>query len=205
MPIIATEGQKRDPVPEGVHHAVCYAVVDLGTQPPLPGSQFSKRQHKILVMFELPEERITYQREGVEMEGPRAISKDFALSLHEKAKLRAFLVSWRGRQFTPTELEGFDLKNVLGVNCFLNVVHNAKGYADIATIMPLKGANKMSPKNEVTYFALNELSKTDPLPNTLPQWVRDRIERSDEWQARLADEADPEANAPFPGDDDIPF
>jgi hypothetical protein len=42
------------------------------------------------------------------------IAKQFTLSLNEKANLRADLASWRGRDFTPEEIRGFDLKNILG-------------------------------------------------------------------------------------------
>lgn len=210
MGLVAKEESKRDPVPEGAHHAVCYAVVDLGTQPPLPGSQFSKRQHKVLFMFELPEERIQIERDGQQLDLPRAISKDFPVSLHEKANLRKFLTAWRGKQFTEKELEGFELKNVLGVNCVLNVVHNKKGYADIASVMPLmKGAAKRAAENTPIVFDLDEHDHDEELPETLPQWVRERIERSDEWQASGNGESDGDpghdAAAPPPDDDDIPF
>lgn len=209
MGLIAKEETKRDPVPEGAHHAVCYAVVDLGTQPPLPGSQFSKRQHKVLFMFELPDERIQIERDGVPRDLPRAISKDFPVSLHEKANLRKFLTAWRGRQFTEKELEGFELKNVLGVNCVVNVVHNKKGYADIASVAPLmKGVAKRMPENDTIVFDLDDHDHSEELPEALPQWVRERIERSDEWQASggASDNGDPGHDAlPPPEDDDIPF
>ena len=58
---------------------------------------------------------------------PAAISKEFTLSLHERANLRRVLISWRGRQFTAEELGGFELANVLGANAMLNVVHNDRG------------------------------------------------------------------------------
>lgn len=202
------EGQKRDPVAEGAHHAVCYAVVDLGTQPPLPGSQFSKRQRKALFMFELPDERMQLERDGVQLDLPRGISRDMPVSLHEKSNMRKFLVAWRGRQFTDEELKGFDLKNVLNANCVINVVHNAKGYADIASVMPLmKGATKRTPENRPLVFDLDEHPAGAPLPESLPQWVRERIERSDEWQARLGNGHD-DSHAPPPdegADDPIPF
>jgi hypothetical protein len=33
-------------------------------------------------------------------------------------------VAWRGREFTPEELKGFHLKNILGAWCMISVVHN---------------------------------------------------------------------------------
>jgi hypothetical protein len=205
------EGQKREPVAEGAHHSVCFAIVDLGTQPPLPGSQFSKRQHKVLFMWELPDEEIEVEREGVPVMVPRVISKDFPVSLHEKANLRKFLTAWRGRQFTEEELKGFALKNVLGANCVLNMVHehkNGRVYANIASVMPLmKGAQKRTPKTPPLVFDLDEHPAGASLPDSLPQWVQERIARSDEWQDRSqnghAAHSEPPPNG---GDDDpIPF
>lgn len=207
MGLNAKEESRRDPVPEGAHHAVCFAIVDLGTQPPMPGSQFgNKRQHKALFMFELPDERISLERDGVLLDLPRSISKDFNVSLHELASLRKFLVAWRGRQFTDEELKGFDLKNVLGANCVLNIVHNEKGYADIQSVMPLmKGTPKRTAENKPLVFDLDAHVGT-VLPEQLPPWVRERIERSDEWQERIganghSDHAPPPdegANDPIP-------
>lgn len=63
------------------------------------------------------------------------------------------LESWRGKPFTPEELAGFDLKNVLGLSCFVGVVHETKGdktYANLASVMKLPkgmpaGAGELNP------------------------------------------------------------
>ncbi len=206
MGLTVKEGAKVDPVPEGVHHAVCFAVVDCGTQPPLPGSRYgNRRERKVLFMFELPDERMTFEREGVPVEGPRVISKDFTQSLGEKSNLRKFLVSWRGRQFTDAELKGFSLPNVLKANCMLNVTHNAKGYADIQSVTPLPramAAQKREPELPTIVFDLDEWDG-GPFPKGLPQWVIDRIAQSDELAAR---DHSADGNAPPPPDGDpIPF
>ena len=57
MPITvsaSSSGQKSDPVPAGTHHAVCYGVVAVGTQ---PSQQYTPRP-KVVVAFEIPGERI---------------------------------------------------------------------------------------------------------------------------------------------------
>jgi len=70
------------------------------------------------------------------------VTRQFTLSLHEKAALRKFLVSWRGKQFTPEELQGFDLEKVIGAPCLLQVLHNRsqdgqRVFANVDNIMPL--------------------------------------------------------------------
>ena len=85
---------------------------------------------------------------------PFLIKRDYRASLHEKAGLRKDLEAWRGRPFTPTELLGFDLENVVGVPCTLNVIQKAgsKGgiFSNIAGIMPLaKGMLQMKPRDYI--------------------------------------------------------
>ena len=90
MPInvsASSSGQKSDPVPAGTHHAVCYGVVAVGTQ---PSQQYTPRP-KVVVAFEIPGERIEIKGKDL----PRGISKRYTLSLNEKASLRKDLQSWR--------------------------------------------------------------------------------------------------------------
>ena len=60
---------------------------------------------------------------------PRAISETYTNSLGEKANLRKMLENWRGRAFTQEEMDGFDLRNVLGKACMISVVHGTKATA----------------------------------------------------------------------------
>ena len=68
---------------------------------------------------------------------PFAISKRYTLSTHTKSTLRKDLESWRGRAFTPEEEEAFDVANVCGAYCLLNVTHNQGGdgntYANVGS------------------------------------------------------------------------
>ncbi len=204
MPIAKETSAPRDPIPEGMYHAICYAVIDLGTQPPMPNSLYKKTDRKVMFCFEFPEERST------DGQYPRAATKEFTLSLHEKAGLRKFLVAWRGKQFTADELKGFDLKNVLGVNAMINIVHNDRGYETIASCTPLmKGMPKRQPENDVTLYDIEDAV----IPATVPEWVRKKIAVSEEMRgAQANDRGDEREPAPPPSDraryaddDDIPF
>ena len=64
------------------------------------------------------------------------ISKFYTLSLHEKSNLGQDLVSWRGRPFTETERQGFDITKLIGVTCQLNVMHTDSGKERISSVMP---------------------------------------------------------------------
>lgn len=215
-----SESKKSEPVPAGTHHAICYGVVDLGTQAPLNPAY--KPAHKLLFLWEIPEERIKYSKDGKDMEGPRVISREFNVSLGsdtKPTKLRTFLEGWRGRKFTEAELGGFDIKNIIGANCLLNVTHTAKGdktYANAESANPLmKGMVKKNPETETIYFDLSGFTSAEEVmfPDSMPAWIQEKIKKSEEYQKLLngAAEAEPETEA-GPGDaadesggDNMPF
>ena len=183
MPFIASDkgGSDFEPIPSGLHHAVCYAVIDIGTQP-ATGNFPSRR--KVVFVWELPEERADFKKDGQQVNLPRAISQRFTASLASKGNLRPFLNSWRGRAFTEQELEGFDLFNAAGANCMLNIIHEPKGdktYANISSITPLpKGMAKTTPENPILKFSIDEWSGTTDLP-AMPDWIKKLVMQSDEY------------------------
>jgi hypothetical protein len=200
MSIIAKQEHEGNfsPIPEGVHTAQCYAIVDLGVH---YSEKFDKKSRKVQVMWELPEEQFEYEGETK----PRVISKEYTLSLGEKANLRKDLQAWRGKAFTEEELQGFDLKNVLGKGCQLQIIHtekNGKTYGNIASIMGLpKGMKMAEPINDAVYFDLedpNALSDMD----MLPEWVQNKIKESETYAALK--EAQPDFT-PAPEEDGLPF
>ena len=150
-------------VPQGVHMARCYSLIDLGTQ--LTHGQYGeKEQHKIRIAWELFGEDdegnpLTIERDGVVM--PMTISKSYTLTLSEKSNLRKDLQSWRGRAFTDEEVKGFDISKLLNVYCMINVTHsetNGKTYANVNSITPIPSALKNSkpePVHDVVVFDLD--------------------------------------------------
>jgi len=183
MPIKLTAkgGSDFDPIPSGVHQAVCYAVCDIGTQKSNNPQFGPKRQ--LVIIWELPHERADFGEDRKNQ--PRAISQTFTQSLSTKANLRGFLESWRGKPFTEKELEGFDPKVLLGVNCQLNVIHVRKGdktYANIKTVMPLlKGQPSLKNENKALYFSLDGADlKNIQYPENMPNWIKEKIAFSEE-------------------------
>lgn len=186
-------GRDFEPVEEGLHHAICYGVIDIGTQ---FNSKFGKWVHQCYITFELPEQRIKI--DGRDM--PRAISKKFTVSLHEKAELRKYLQTWRGKAFSQEELQGFDIKNLIGVNCFIQIIHsqkNDKTFANIAGIIPLpKGTVKRELENERVYFSFEDGMVN--IPANTPGWIADQIKSAKEWGGEDGNQ-DPGPT------DDVPF
>jgi hypothetical protein len=200
MPINVSNKTKSDPVPAGTHHAVCYGVLAVGTQ---PSEKFTPRQ-KIIVSFEIPGERITIKDKDL----PRGISKRYTLSLNEKASLRKDLQSWRGRPFTQDELNGFDVSKLIGSNCLISVLHSDRAgalYADISGISALpKGMVAARPENPPLYFnlleAINLAKKTgnDDInwPSEIPPWVQKVCSSAEEYVAFRGGASEDDGDAP---------
>lgn len=156
--------------PEGVHHAICIWIYDLGTQ---YSSKWDKYSHRVLITWELPNEIL----EGDNR--PMVISKEYTLSLHSKSQLRKDLEAWRGRAFTAEELKGFELSKLLGANCQLQVIHattESNTYANIASIMSLpKGSQALKPFNSTIIYEMGQ-----GIPDNTPEWIIKKIEGSKE-------------------------
>ena len=211
MGLIANDkgGVDFDPIAQGVHQGICYGLFDLGTQ---FSEMFGKWAHKILLCWEIPEERIQIEKDGKKLDLPRAISKEYTLSLGTKSNLRKDLETWRGRAFTPDELSGFDVKNILGKNCLIQIIHQPKGdkiYANVASITPLmKGVTAKNPENPLKYFAFGD---NMDIPEGTPEWIVKKIQASKEWKALNANPSHPEELPPVDSysqsidEDSIPF
>ena len=186
-------GKEFEKCPEGNHVARCYQVIDLGLQETPWGAK-----HKVRLAFELPNELMT---EGEQAGKPFSVSNNYTISLHEKATLRKHLESWRGRSFTDEELAGFDVKNVLGKPCMVQVLHTRKDdktYANIASISSLpKGMEPPEPVNPTLYVDAETIS--DAEFSKLPEWMQKKINRTGEVDTTHSMPTD------HPFDDDIQF
>jgi len=141
--------------PAGTFLAMCYRIIDLGTQDTTYMGQ-AKRQHKIQVGWELPEEKMADGR-------PFTISQRYTWSMSEKAALRRDLETWRGVPFKDSDFGpgGFDIQNIIGKACLLTVVHtekNGKHYANIKAIARLMKGMQAPQKteNEQVYLWLSD-------------------------------------------------
>lgn len=206
MAIIAKETSGKDfkKVPPGVHFAICNMVVDCGLQEGFSG----KPQHKVYLRWEVPDERVSYEKDGVQIEGPCSIGCMYTLSLSEKANLRKTLENWRGRPFTPQELQGFDITNVLGKCCQIQVMHeesNGKTYANVSAVMVVSKdqqarAKSVKPENEPIVFSLDD--SDDATYQKLPNWLKEKISnRLQKPTEALPSSAEPKDDF----DDEIPF
>jgi len=188
MALVATDaggGTPREPIPAGIQTAICWSIYDVGTQSyEFEGNMIIQR--KIIIIWEVPAHRPKIEKDGVEKDLPMVISEEYTLSLNEKANLRKALESWRGKVFTLEELKGFDLRNVMGKTCQLQIIHKPKKngdiFAKIQNVLPApEGVTLKNPENPPVYYDMEE-NKFDFPPEMLP-WVFKKIQLSAEYVA----------------------
>lgn len=162
--------------PAGTHIGRCYRVVDLGTQL-VEYQGESKKQHKIMISWELPNELMKDEK-------PFSIHKKYTLSSHKKATLRKELEAWRGQPFTDDEFGKFDIGVLITKPCMIGIVHTVTGentYANISSIMNLpKGMTAPNLINEPLYFSLSEFKQD--VYDKLSENLRATIAKSPEYQ-----------------------
>ena len=203
-------------VPSGVHIGRCYSLIDLGTQ--LTSGQYGdKLQHKLRIGWELFGEDengapLTVDVDGREM--PMTITKSYTVSMHEKARLRADLAAWRGREFSDEEAKAFDVSKLVGAYCMVNVTTsetNGKTYSNVAGLTPLPSALKNAKPTPVHEVLLFDLDAPDmAVFSGFHEKLQDAIKRSPEWARHggkpPSNGGDPREDVPFGDmDDDVPF
>ena len=160
--------------PAGVYTARAYKLIDLGTQT-TTGMYGVKDQHKIMLAWELLDEP------RMEDGKPFIVTEFYTVSLHEKAKLRTDLEAWRGRPFTPEELEGFDLSSIVGAYCTIQVIHDEKDkYANKSAIMAFKGT-KPEPVNANIVFDIDNPDME--VFNNFSDNMKAKIMNTPEWKS----------------------
>jgi len=183
----ATSGSNFVPVPAGMHLARCYRIIDLGTQKTTwQGTE--KHLPKVMLQFEVHGNDESGKPIVTAKNEPMTISKNFTNSLGEKATLRQDLKSWRGRDFTQAELNGFELKNVLGAWAMITVAtslgQDGKEYTNITNINPVPSMVKQAglPEgfNKTGVFWIEEPDME--MFETFGDGLKKKIESSPEWQ-----------------------
>lgn len=190
MSLIINEGSSTSIplLPEDTYPAVCNMLIDLGDQ---YSEKFDKTSRQILICWEIPSEKLDNGES-------RRLSKTYTASLNSKGNLRRDLIAWRGRDFTLDELKAFDLKNIVGAPCMLQIIHrvgqDGVKRAIIGGIMKLpKGMPVPALTNGYTIYDLDDPDAEEKI-SELPEWIQDRIKGSETWK-HLADVKDERAYA----------
>ena len=198
--------------PAGTHLARLYRIIDLGTQMrEYEGKVTMSRKGKFF--FELHGDDADGKPLTTTDGKPLIQSKEYTVSLNEKANLRRDLEAWRGKAFTEEELKGFDPKNILGHFCMVNISHRQKGdmtYADLKGVSSVPNIYKKQglPEgiNTTMLFTLDKFDQN--MFDSLSENIKDTIRKSPEYrsigeQSKTYQEASGGSVAHM--DDDVPF
>jgi hypothetical protein len=198
--------------PAGTHLARLYRIIDLGTQMrEYEGKVNMSRKAKFF--FELHGEDAEGKPLLTSDGKPLIQSREYTVSLNEKANLRRDLEAWRGKAFSEDELKGFDISNILGHFCMVNISHRQKGdmtYADLKGVSAVPSIYKKQglPEgiNTTMLFSLDKFDET--MFDSLSENIKETIRKSPEYrsigeQSKAYQEASGGSVADM--DNDIPF
>ena len=183
-------------IPEGIHKAVIYSVVDLWTQTINSAQYGEQKKRQVLISFEIPSIKKVFDKE--KWEQAVAISKTYTLSMHEKARLRELANAVKGRPLSEMEAEEMEMSELLGGNVMLTIEHN-QWYANIKAISKIFDKEILLPTNTTRLF---ELDKPDfAVMKTMHQKLQDKIMNSPEYEVAIGmDKVEEEVI-----NDDLPF
>jgi hypothetical protein len=168
------------PPPEGLHIARCYAVIDLGMQ---INKAFGNTSPKVLIGWELSNTLMPDGKPFIQMQS-------YTASISPNSKLRGLLEAWRGKGFTPAELQGFQLQSILGAPCYLTIKHTpnpqaSQPWANVISICTLPSSVTCPPAiNPPIYFDLDNYSEAAYL--SLSEGIRKKINLEDVKGAKQA-------------------
>lgn len=179
---------KTPPVEPGVYMAVCVGVIDLGTQ---YSEKFKNYSNKVKFVWALPSEIIEIDGKVEE----RQLYKEFTFSVSKKGGLRAFLESWNSKSYSDDEFAELDVFDQVGKPCQLQVVLNDTGeYSNVANLMPLpKGMP--APVTKTAFITWDMEAWDDAVFETLPEWTKEQIKKSTQYQKNHAPETTIEVKA----------
>lgn len=163
-------------IPEGVYTARCYQIYFIGTQENTFNGEPSKPRLKVAIFWELLDDEVK-RSDGK----PFTTGRTYTLSLDTKASLTADLTAWRGKSFTEAEKEGFDMENVLGTYCQVQITHKKNGektYANISAIMATK--DRPAPVNKDVFFDIIEPDME--IYEAMNDYWKEKVEAAPEWQ-----------------------
>jgi len=157
----------------GRYQAVCYAIWDIGLQESPWGPKA-----KIVVAWEI-DQRINMP--DSEYHGKRmVVSRFYTKSLFQTSQLREDLVSWRGKEFSDEELEGFNLDVIIGANCAIEIIHKKKKAGGMVSVV-----NRIGIRDRAW-----ETMKVE-LPQDAPEWVTKMMDKAispEEVQTQIQDQ-----------------
>lgn len=170
------------PMEGGVYMAVCVTVADLGDQ---YSEKFKNTQRKVVFSFDIPSET-------VEVDGeirPRQLSKRCTFSVSKRGTLNKMLNAWLNANMSEQDLSELDLFDFAGKPCQIRVTVSEDGaHNNVEDVMALpKGMPAPMTDTSIITYDIDEDGFSGDKWESLPGWMRDAIEKSEQYQQNPPD------------------
>lgn len=170
------EGQSREIPEEGTYPVRCCSFVDLGTQP--ANREGWEDQRVAAIGFQLIGEK------GSENQN-MCVYGNFTIPKSYKSKRAKMIKLMHAMNLDPAETDTLDLINGA---CMLEVKHGGDDgqYANIGEVTKPSKSTKIGKLTEkTTYFSLDPDEFDEEVFNELPQFLKEKIMGSDEYEEAL--------------------
>lgn len=188
MAILATTTTTpRELIPQANYVARCYKMVEIGTVTETINND-TKELKKVLIGWEFPNDKKVF--DAAKGEQPITVTEEYTLSTGEKSNLRKMLESWRGKGFSTEEAKAFDVTNVLGKACMINIIHTpkktdpSKFYDKISSVTGIPKGMTVPPQINQTFVLSYDQWDWDKF-NSLPDWIKNKMKNSNEYKSLL--------------------
>lgn len=179
MPFIAPTTPTKKLLEPWKYDATLYWIIDCGTQE-VTYEWETKQQRKVLFLFELHDEKVTYKDKDTDQEvtWPKIKSKIYTLSMNERSSLYKDI---NGRTGKPPA-ENFDLLSLINKKCELKIIQKeGKNWVMYENIASIDMSNHTKEKeNESITFQLDNFNQEDF--ENLYDRIQDMIKKSPEYK-----------------------
>ena len=196
----------RELIPAGNYIARCYKMLHIGTNLETIDGK-TQLMNKVRIGWELPTETKVFDE--AKGEQPLVIDQEYTLSMNEKSNLRKMLASWRGKDFSTEQANSFDITQLIGVPCMLNIIHKPskqgdKMYQNIGSVSPMpKGVPCPEQVNKTQILQYDNFDEA--LFNSLPDFIKNKVVTSVEYKAMTLPNSTEMNHSHEDANDDLPF
>jgi len=196
----------RELIPAGNYIARCYKMLHIGTNLETIDGK-TQLMNKVRIGWELPTETKVFDE--AKGEQPLVIDQEYTLSMNEKSNLRKMLASWRGQDFSEEQAKSFDITNLIGKPCMVNIIHKHaktgdKVYQSIGSVSPMpKGVPcpDQVNKNQILQYDNFDTNLFD----SLPDFIKNKVLTSVEYKAMTLPNTTEMNHTNDDNNDDLPF
>ena len=191
------------PMEGGVYMAVCVTVADLGDQ---YSEKYKNTQRKVVFSFDIPSETVEVDGET----RPRQLSKRCIFSVSKRGTLNKMLNAWLNANMSEQDLSELDLFDFAGKPCQIRVTVSEDGaHNNVEDVMALpKGMPAPMTDTPIITYDIDEDGFSGDKWESLPGWMRDAIEKSEQYQQNPPDkplDMSADQAQPTTGKDDCPI